>query len=74
MGQQPRISGGLKMKSKPIDERMSQIAERDMQEVYKEFVKKNMEWHRRKQEREQKKRDAEASNAETVRQPVENPA
>ena len=60
------------MKSKPIDERMLQMAERDMQEVYKEFVQKHIE--RDRQKREQKKRDAEASSAETVRQPVESPA
>ena len=61
------------MKSKPIDERMRQICERDAEEACAEFIKKNMEWHKRKQEREQKKREIEASNAETVRQPVESP-
>ena len=60
------------MKSAPTDERMLQMAERDMQEVFKGIVKRDIE--RLKQKREQKKREAEASNAEIIRQPVESPA
>ena len=60
------------MKSAPTDERMLQMAERDMQEVFKGIVKRDIE--RLKQQREQKKRDSESSNAEIIRQPVESPA
>ena len=60
------------MKSAPTDERMLQMAERDMQEVFKGIVKRDIE--RLKQQREQKKRDGESSNAEIIRQPVESPA
>ena len=60
------------MKDTSIRELMTQGGERILQEGHDQFVQKHIE--RERQKREQKKRDAEASSAEIIRQPVESPA
>ena len=60
------------MKDTSIRELMTQGGERILQEGHDQFVQKHIE--RERQKREQKKRDAEASSTEIIRQPVESPA